>query len=178
MTNPKDHKRLPRNATSSKPDSPFLPSSAVYSTSPQSYPNYQSFSQYPVLSPTSEVEVIMDDGTVQKRTVSLSTLPDVNEMKKVYLINMLIIFHSNNNYHSETSPLLIKKNPHQNYSNENINHHQPHYQSTTNTATANISTDDETDSDTTSDDEDSDDPFFPLLVVAIKRYLLYHHHHY
>lgn len=83
MSDPTDHKRLPRNAaaSSSNPESSFLfsSSSAVYSSSPQSYPNYQSFSQYPILSPTSEVEVIMDDGTVQKRTVSLSTLPDVEE---------------------------------------------------------------------------------------------------
>lgn len=77
---------------------------------------------------------------------------------------------SNNNYHSETSPLLIKKNPHQNYLNDNINQKQPHYQSTTSTTTPTTTTvttadestdDDESDSDTTSDDSDSDDPFFP-----------------
>lgn len=41
----------------------------------------------------SEIEVILDDGTTQKRTVSLSTLPDTHEEEE----------SSNNTYHRESA---------------------------------------------------------------------------
>jgi hypothetical protein len=81
MEDPPDQKRLPRNATSPIHDYVDI---QHLSSSPQSYPttSFQSFGQCPPLrspSATSEIEVIMDDGTIQKRSVSLSTLPDPDE---------------------------------------------------------------------------------------------------
>ncbi|ORX62680.1 hypothetical protein DM01DRAFT_1365117 [Hesseltinella vesiculosa] len=77
MEDEESSKRLPRNANSpSSENREFL-----YSSSPQAIPSsfYRSLTDASPLPPsslTSEVDVIMDDGTVQKRTVSLSTLPE------------------------------------------------------------------------------------------------------
>ncbi|KAI8074046.1 Fusaric acid resistance protein-like-domain-containing protein [Gongronella butleri] len=72
---PPGPKRLPLNA-----HSPAASAEVVYSTSPQAIPSmYRSLTDtisFPPSSLTSEVDVIMDDGTVQKRSVSLSTIPD------------------------------------------------------------------------------------------------------
>lgn len=76
---PPGPKRLPRNAA----PIPFITSAEVLSTSPGSYqieppPSLGQSLDIPTRSPSgySEIEVVLDDGTLQKRTVSLSTLPD------------------------------------------------------------------------------------------------------
>ncbi|KAI8367685.1 Fusaric acid resistance protein-like-domain-containing protein [Radiomyces spectabilis] len=74
-------KRFPRNATPTYSHSSEN-TRAHFSTSPQSFDNsmlrFQSDLDQLTRSPSaySEIEVILDDGSVQKRTVSLSTIPD------------------------------------------------------------------------------------------------------
>lgn len=90
MSESPPQKRLPRNAA----PIPFPASSHgthYLSTSPRSFLSDQpqlSFGQVsdhaldlPTRSPStySEIEVVLDDGTLQKRTVSLSTLPEVEQ---------------------------------------------------------------------------------------------------
>ncbi|CAO3634627.1 unnamed protein product [Cunninghamella echinulata] len=104
----------------------------------------------------------MDDGTIQKRTVSLSTLPDIEDGDEESISDQYRFYNPDMKkyYHSETTPLLIKKNQHQSYpiENDDRRQQQPQYQSTNTTN----GTEDGTDSDTSSDDdEDSDSPFFP-----------------
>jgi hypothetical protein len=69
MSEPSDSKRLPRNAA------PIPCPNSVEALSP----TFDSFvGSLPNGSPSlySEFDVVLDDGTLQKRTVSLSTLPD------------------------------------------------------------------------------------------------------
>lgn len=70
MSDPSDSKRLPRNAG----PIPF-PSNRHNTVSP---PFEDFVDSLPTASPSvySEFNVVLDDGTMQKRTVSLSTLPD------------------------------------------------------------------------------------------------------
>lgn len=67
-----DSKKLPRNAAKPIP----LPAKGHYD-------NAISYVEYtlPIPSPSvySEIDVVLDDGTLQKRTVSLSTLPEQEE---------------------------------------------------------------------------------------------------
>lgn len=82
---PMPPKRLPRNAApipfpSSGHSHTFLSTSPASFTSDQ-YPSLGQWSDQvdiPTRSPSSysEIEVVLDDGTLQKRTVSLSTVPE------------------------------------------------------------------------------------------------------
>ncbi|CAO3595551.1 unnamed protein product [Absidia cylindrospora] len=149
MGDPPDQRRLPRNATSPSPDYMNI---QYLSSSPQSYPttSFQSFGQLPPLrspSATSEVDVIMDDGTVQKRSVSLSTLPDQDDVS----INSGYSSRISRDDNVETTPLLFNGT-----------------QRTYNTSTAKDTTDTHSDDDsssgsssTSSSDTNSDEPFFP-----------------
>ncbi|KAI8081545.1 Fusaric acid resistance protein-like-domain-containing protein [Halteromyces radiatus] len=146
MTDPPDQKRLPKNATPTLPEYILQTDLQHLSCSPQSFPttSFQSFSQSsgPRSPTSSEVEVIMDDGTIQKRSVSLSTLPDQDEPSE----------HTSNNSRDgnlETTPLLF-------------NSRNQHYQSTHNNDSSSDEQDSScTDTSDTSSDSDSDDPFFP-----------------
>jgi hypothetical protein len=84
-------KRRPHNAiTDSIAGSPLSDPGVLMSASPQSLflertqsldaPYLEDIFDLSKASPSarSEIEVILDDGTTQKRTVSLSTLPDVS----------------------------------------------------------------------------------------------------
>ncbi|KAG0760952.1 hypothetical protein G6F17_008657 [Rhizopus arrhizus] len=72
-----DTKRLPRNAAA---PIPFPSPTRVFYDGTSSYVE----GSLPIPSPSvySEIDVVLDDGTLQKRTVSLSTLPEDDELIK------------------------------------------------------------------------------------------------
>ncbi|KAI9363139.1 Fusaric acid resistance protein-like-domain-containing protein [Pilaira anomala] len=93
----------------------------------------------------SEIEVILDDGTVQKRTVSLSTLPDEEEQDQQRDYTNRI----SNDYHhqqspKDTTPLLNS------YQGAIYTHHP-------------------SESSSSSDDSDSDEPFFPITKKSKRK---------
>jgi hypothetical protein len=73
MSDKTDTKRRPKNAAPI-PVSNKRYNDHGFATSPKSYVS----SDLPLASPSvfSEIDVVLDDGTLQKRTVSLSTIPD------------------------------------------------------------------------------------------------------
>ncbi|KAG2203276.1 hypothetical protein INT47_000196 [Mucor saturninus] len=87
----------------------------------------------------SEIDVILDDGTVQKRTVSLSTLPDEDEGSNDYTSTN---YKGDKSPPKDTTPLLKS--------------HKDTYQGIgyNDTSSSSSSSDDE--------DSDSDEPFFPI----------------
>ncbi|KAI8079169.1 hypothetical protein BDF21DRAFT_36450 [Thamnidium elegans] len=87
----------------------------------------------------SEIDVILDDGTVQKRTVSLSTLPDEEQHSNDYTNRI-----SANQYHYQHDPSPKDTTPLLN-SYQGILHN--------NSSESSSSSD---------DDSDSDEPFFPI----------------
>lgn len=117
----------------------------------------------------SEIEVILDDGTTQKRTVSLSTLPDrENEQEEeeqpssssAYYTNHTSLNHHKDNKFSvspqDTTPLLK--------SHKEIYQaigYQPSYDDDSTTSSSSSSSSD--------DDDDSDEPFFPIAKTHTKR---------
>lgn len=70
-----DTKRLPRNAAA---PIPFPSPTRGFYDGTSSYVE----GSLPIPSPSvySEIDVVLDDGTLQKRTVSLSTLPEDDEL--------------------------------------------------------------------------------------------------
>ncbi|KAI8339686.1 Fusaric acid resistance protein-like-domain-containing protein [Chlamydoabsidia padenii] len=150
MEDPPDQKRLPRNATSPIID---LVDNHHLSSSPQSYPttSFHSFGQYPPLrspSATSEIEVIMDDGTIQKRSVSLSTLPDQDDSS----IHSGYSSHISREGNTESTPLLFNGKQYD-YLSSATNNKSDTHSDDSNSA--------ESSSTSSSSDTDSDEPFFP-----------------
>ncbi|KAI7901238.1 Fusaric acid resistance protein-like-domain-containing protein [Cokeromyces recurvatus] len=97
----------------------------------------------------SEIEVILDDGTTQKRTISLSTIPDEQENNRA---KSLKEDDSDSEHTNDTTPLL--KSHKESYQATGLNHfnQQQNGDSSSNTT-----------SPSSSDNEsDSDEPFFPV----------------
>ncbi|GAN06647.1 conserved hypothetical protein [Mucor ambiguus] len=116
-------------------------------------------------SAVSEIEVILDDGTTQKRTVSLSTLPDQDEHQDHYGSRQSRRNSSTDNrYHhhhhdaNDTTPLLKShKDAYQAIG------YQPHQEDQSSSSSSDSGTDSST------SDDDSDEPFFPVQTTPSKR---------
>ncbi|KAI9476242.1 MAG: Fusaric acid resistance protein-like-domain-containing protein [Benjaminiella poitrasii] len=104
----------------------------------------------------SEIEVILDDGTTQKRTVSLSTIPDEQDKHRKNGLTDDDTDEDNSKY---TTPLL--KSRKETY--HSIKHNQRHHED--------ISSISNTTTSSSSDNEsDSDEPFFPIQTGRRKSY--------
>ncbi|KAF7728169.1 hypothetical protein EC973_006563 [Apophysomyces ossiformis] len=142
--------RFPRNAAFS-PSPTSDNDGLIYSTSPQTFRNepFRSFGglsdpvEPPIgsFSSRSEIEVVLDDGTLQRRTVSLSTIPDNLNDDYDHPMNpdgkQIPIPGSNM---TETTPLIQGR--------------EPFY--------ASLRTSGQPGSPSSSSDSDSDTPFFPV----------------
>ncbi|CAO3651153.1 unnamed protein product [Mucor fragilis] len=158
-----DHpnRRRPHNAAPIIGSPLSDPGISSLSTSPQSFffertqsldaITHQSFPDM-ARSPSalSEIEVILDDGTTQKRTVSLSTLPEHDDGRYTRRSS------STDDGADDTTPLL--KSHKDAYQAISYQQDQPPSSS---------SSDSDTDSSTS--DDDSDEPFFPVQTTPSKR---------
>ncbi|KAK4510949.1 uncharacterized protein ATC70_000058 [Mucor velutinosus] len=168
------NRRRPHNAAAPIIGSPLSdPGISSLSTSPQSFffertqsldaITHQSFPDMGrSLSVVSEIEVILDDGTTQKRTVSLSTIPDQDEHEDHYGSRRSRRNSSTDNHHDDadaddTTPLLKShKDVYQAIG------YQPHQEDQ-------LSSSSDSDTDSSTSDDDSDESFFPVQTTPSKR---------
>ncbi|KAL9547369.1 hypothetical protein MBANPS3_006191 [Mucor bainieri] len=171
-------RRRPHNAATAIVGSPLSdPGISSLSTSPQSFffertqsldaITHQSFPDM-ARSPSavSEIEVILDDGTTQKRTVSLSTLPDQDDYGSSRRSRRNSSTDSHQQHRrrrhdddedaNDTTPLLKShKDVYQAIG------YQPHQEDPSSSS--------DTDTDSSTSDDDSDEPFFPVQTTPSKR---------
>ncbi|KAI8982993.1 Fusaric acid resistance protein-like-domain-containing protein [Pilobolus umbonatus] len=131
MSDPSDSRRLPRNAIPIP-----ISSDAQYNTFDTVSPSFDAllYCSSPHASVFSEIDVVLDDGTLQKRTVSLSTLPEGSLYSEdEYGDNEHTYYNSTEELHinvgHETSPLLVKN---ENTSYSSIQHHEEDLSTTSN----------------------------------------------